>query len=154
MHYLELHIVKFLASGFICTMGILHIYAKLPLHCVYAKQPDILHIVYMVHIFQCKLFLDQVSSSYDLSKLKVQFSKHRPSVSVCRFTFEVPLFPKSDVQTFQRFGIIGRKQWQEMVSDLTIFAQKWSNWPRQKNIYFLYLFTFEVLFKRLFSSTY
>ena len=49
-----------------------------------------------------------------------------------------------------------KKYWKEVVSDLNIFAQKWTKIAAAKKVFadfFLYLFTFQVPFKRLFAPT-
>ena len=45
-------------------------------------------------------------------------------------------FPKLDVQSFLRFGILGEKQWKEVVSDLKNFTNKGCKIAAQKKLIF------------------
>ena len=62
---------------------------------------------------------------------------------VCPFSCNIfwgllcPHFPKSDVQSFQRFGILGEKCWKEVVSELNFFVMKWSKIPAWKIFFFV-----------------
>ena len=55
--------------------------------------------------------------------------------SLCLNIF-LPHFPKSNVQTFQIFGILWEKKWKEVVSDMKTFAYKWCKYAAQKKFFF------------------
>ena len=54
----------------------------------------------------------------------------------------LPPLPKSNVQTFQIFRILGEKLWKEVVSDLKTFAHKGCNIAAARNFFTIFFFFF------------